>query len=1155
MNLFFKSYCRYLIFFLIIAWESCIITGHAQGNNTYLTPWIQEIELPGTYREMANESFYLDHHGNLFLGKENGLAIIEGTETSQILMKGPVFVTGNNSDTLLYASAADVGYLVRRDRGEFSKLSRKHWIPASQRDFIPKGILLHHDHFFVNSNLGVLSFKGGSYRLHDFGGKKARIHCIKDLLFITLDDGSVLAWDGNNFSTPTDSQMQVVQTLPAPVVKTEGSKGSVFIGHLKDGLILAQEEERGLMVLHQSGQVINQLGSKQGLPDREIRQVIVRNDSEIWILAPHSLHKITYPSPLRLLDFKSFETGRILNSIMIGDTLYAGTSHGLFQICSSEDQTDRVLVELMMPENKESIHLLTVAEGQLFAAGITHLYAVDSMKAILLDDGFFTGISALDKNRVVAANRKGIFLYEKTPEGWRSGKLDSSLPSSFSFTQHQGQLFFICDNGVYRYRSDQNVVLPTSFHTEELLYRLIPMTDELLLVGSEKVYRYDKNENTFLPLPSGPKNRFVAYSDALIPEPSGSAWVVEHEGKYRSKVSHVSHLELSPEKHVTFPILQNIGEIINLNIHDSILYITGRDKISVLNLRTLRESVVHHPIHIEADLEEQARTGFYLAGLEFQSTPEPMFRYRLHPGQDSWTGWSPERTVIFNNLKHGEYILEVQAIDLYGRETSPSEFPFSIPPPIYSTWYAYLLYGMVLLFGLFLFRKWRLLSYRRAESRISERMQVKIDQMAREKARSDKFASEFLPDKTVAQLKSTGRAKWDKYERVTVLFSDIQGFTRIAEEMNPESLIDELDQFFFHFDSVVEKYNIEKIKTIGDAYMAAGGIPEKNSTNPVEVVLAALEMQSYMNQLKASKSNIWDLRIGIHTGSVIAGVVGHKKVSYDIWGDTVNTASRMESSGMPGKVNISGITYGMVKDYFICEFRGKLPVKYKGKIDMYFVKGLRPELSVDLKEIPNKRFFTKLQILRLGDIEEKVFEGILKDLPESIRFHHLEHARKVYNQSFMLSRAEEIEQEERLIVRTAALMLFTGITQSYANFENRSAIITRELLSRFKYSESQVDQICNLILSTKMPFQPNNKLEEIIIDARMEYLGRSDYPAQIKLLYQELRETGLKINGQQFKNQQLELLHEFEYFTTAGRRLREVTGPQQMASLEQERWI
>jgi len=494
-------------------------------------------------------------------------------------------------------------------------------------------------------------------------------------------------------------------------------------------------------------------------------------------------------------------------------------------------------------------------------------------------------------------------------------------------------------------------------------------------------------------------------------------------------------------------------------------------------------------------------------------------------------------------------------MDLYGRITEATQSSFTIAPPFYLAWYAYVIYGLLLLAGLFFLQKWRLLSYRRAESRVSERMEIKIQNLAEEKEISDKLVADILPKKTADQIKNTGKAKWDKYERATVLFSDIQGFTKIAEEMNPEALIDELDTFFFHFDSVVEKYNIEKIKTIGDAYMAAGGIPRKNSTNPVEVVLAALEMQSYMQKLKSSRAAIWDLRIGIHTGPVIAGVVGHKKISYDIWGDTVNTASRMESSGTAGKVNISGITYGMVKDYFLCEYRGKLPVKYKGNIDMYYVNGLRPELSVDLKGIPNKRFFLKLQLLRLGDLEEKVFDDILKNLPESLHFHRPEYARKVYNQSFLLCRSEEIEEEDRLLVRTAALMLFTGLTQDYHNFENRSSVICREILPDFSYSDRQTDQICNLILATKTPFSPNNRLEKILIDSRMEFIGRPDYTTQIKLLYQELKEVGSKINGQQFKNQQLELLFEFQFYTVAAKRLREVSGSEQMSKMEKERWI
>jgi class 3 adenylate cyclase len=525
------------------------------------------------------------------------------------------------------------------------------------------------------------------------------------------------------------------------------------------------------------------------------------------------------------------------------------------------------------------------------------------------------------------------------------------------------------------------------------------------------------------------------------------------------------------------------------------------------------------------------------------------------PHSDSWSPWSTDRNLTVSGIRRGKYTIEVQAMDLYGQVTESTGMSFIVYPAFFATWYAYIIYGIILLTGLFLLQKWRMWTYHRAESRISERIERKVANLAAEKEKTDKLVAEIFPEETANQIISKGKAKWDKYERATVLFSDIQGFTRIAEEMNPEKLIDQLDTFFFHFDSVVEKYNIEKIKTIGDAYMAAGGIPNRNTTNPVEVVMAALEMQAYMQQLKSARAEIWDLRIGIHTGPVIAGVVGHKKISYDIWGDTVNTASRMESSGTAGKINISGITYGLVKEYFLCEYRGKLPVKYKGNIDMYYVNGLRPELSVDLKEIPNKRFYLKLQLLRLGDLEEVVFKDILSRLSESIYFHNVEHARKVYNQAFLLCRSEEIEQEDRLLVRTAALMLFTGLTQVYHNFENRSLVITREILPDFSYSEKQIDRICNLILATKTPLDPDNRLEKILIDSRMEFIGKPDYTDQMKLLLKELNAAGSKISGLQFKKQQQELLYDFEYYTVAARRLREVSGSDQMSTLDRERWI
>jgi adenylate cyclase len=212
----------------------------------------------------------------------------------------------------------------------------------------------------------------------------------------------------------------------------------------------------------------------------------------------------------------------------------------------------------------------------------------------------------------------------------------------------------------------------------------------------------------------------------------------------------------------------------------------------------------------------------------------------------------------------------------------------------------------------------------------------------KEKDKSDKLLLNILPFETAEELKEKGTATPKQYEMVTVLFTDFKGFTLIAEKLTPEQLVEELNHCFLEFDLIIDKYNLEKIKTIGDSYMCAGGIPVQNTSNPIDAVMAGIEIQACMDRLKVERQakgqDCWELRVGIHTGKVIAGVVGKNKFAYDIWGDAVNVASRMESSGAPGKVNISGSTYELVKDLFTCEYRGKVKAKNKGEIDMYFVE-------------------------------------------------------------------------------------------------------------------------------------------------------------------------------------------------------------------------
>ncbi len=211
-----------------------------------------------------------------------------------------------------------------------------------------------------------------------------------------------------------------------------------------------------------------------------------------------------------------------------------------------------------------------------------------------------------------------------------------------------------------------------------------------------------------------------------------------------------------------------------------------------------------------------------------------------------------------------------------------------------------------------------------------------------ERQKSDTLLLNILPAETAQELKETGQFTPKGYKLVTVLFTDFKGFTQIAEKLSPKEVIENLNTCFLAFDEICEKYNLEKIKTIGDAYMCAGGLPIANETNPINVVKAGLEMQVWMQNWKLEKQknnqNAWELRLGIHSGEVIAGVVGKKKFVYDIWGDTVNLASRMESSGEIGQVNISETTYQLVKNEFQCTFRGKIQAKNKGEINMYFVE-------------------------------------------------------------------------------------------------------------------------------------------------------------------------------------------------------------------------
>ncbi|HTM52134.1 MAG TPA: adenylate/guanylate cyclase domain-containing protein [Bryobacteraceae bacterium] len=226
---------------------------------------------------------------------------------------------------------------------------------------------------------------------------------------------------------------------------------------------------------------------------------------------------------------------------------------------------------------------------------------------------------------------------------------------------------------------------------------------------------------------------------------------------------------------------------------------------------------------------------------------------------------------------------------------------------------------------------------------------------------SDSLLRNILPSQIADELRGRGQVEPRYFEDVTILFSDFVGFTRATESLAAEDLVNLLHSYFTAFDRIVGRYGLEKLKTIGDSYMLAGGLPERNPSHPVDAVMAAFEMVRAVEELSTEEAP-WKVRIGIHTGPVIAGVVGIKKFAFDVWGESVNFSSRMESSSQPNCINMSARTYSRVKDFFNCEARGQVATKEGKPYEMYFARGILPKLVDDRTQSPPPAFVRRYRI-------------------------------------------------------------------------------------------------------------------------------------------------------------------------------------------------
>jgi len=314
------------------------------------------------------------------------------------------------------------------------------------------------------------------------------------------------------------------------------------------------------------------------------------------------------------------------------------------------------------------------------------------------------------------------------------------------------------------------------------------------------------------------------------------------------------------------------------------------------------------------------------------------YQYMLVGYSDDWSPWSNETLASFGNISEGQYTFKVRAISPDGVPGSTTSYSFRVLPPWYRHLMAYLSYvllGLLIIVSVFRWRVRKLKSEQRnLEAKIKERTLL----LKEERDKSEALLLNILPAEIAEELKLNGVCEARQFQNVTVMLTDFVDFTIAAERMGAKKTVAELHACFTAFDEIMVRHDIEKIKTVGDAYLAVCGLPQPIEKHAQSAVLAAIDILDFMNKRKQQLgSQTFEIRIGIHSGPVVAGIVGVKKYAYDIWGDTVNTAARLEQNSEKGKINISRSTYELVKERFSCTYRGELPAKNKGNVAMYFV--------------------------------------------------------------------------------------------------------------------------------------------------------------------------------------------------------------------------
>lgn len=600
-------------------------------------------------------------------------------------------------------------------------------------------------------------------------------------------------------------------------------------------------------------------------------------------------------------------------------------------------------------------------DGHLFAVSNNGLYEVTGGTAKLISkEAYILDATSNNENSIYYSTSTEIVKLTRSNGSWRSIGLNKCNGIvGYSLLEQNNELWMGSTNSVYRYDGTDDILqvdIPSSGNER---IKVVDLYGKPHFLASTGIYHYiqvqDSVVNASIPgIDASSRYRYQIGGDGSVWAKDHIGWKVISDDALIPKASYLNLFEdvtgySSTPSNDLFVI--EGGKLIH-RISDQTLNKEASEL--TVRLKNIESNGNHH--FSDGDLVIKASASsvkFTMSSPQFLKSGSAQFQYRIDGIRNDWSTWNSNSTFEVPIVKPGSFQLQVRARNILGQVSGVKHVSFAVNRPFWSNWYMILLY--VLLIGLFIWLvvQLRVRSLQSNQRELEDMVASRTAALEEQKGKVEELLLNILPKETAEELQLKGRATPRQYNSASVLFTDFKDFTRITSKASAEELVSELDRYFITFDQICDKYGIEKIKTIGDSYMCAGGIPAPSSDHALACALAAMDMSKYMEEVAKAKLaqglKPWEIRIGIHSGPIMAGVVGEKKFAYDVWGDTVNIASRMESASEPGKINVSTATYGLIRDVFNVESRGKIEAKGKGELDMYFITGIKSSFLEDGK--------------------------------------------------------------------------------------------------------------------------------------------------------------------------------------------------------------